>query len=96
MNGRRQFSPDELAGPIDDGEREPLAEVADRLVRACPAPREGFHDELRAHLSALRSHRPHTARPRWLWQRAAALLLCGSVLLGLVGLGLSGTGPFAA
>jgi hypothetical protein len=96
MNDPRQFSPDELALPIDDLERDALADVAERLIRECPAPRAGFRGELRAHLSELRSRGRPRARPRWLWQRAGALVLCGGGLLGLVGLGLSGAGPFAA
>jgi hypothetical protein len=95
MSDPRQFSPDELAGPIDVWEQVALSDLADRLIRQCPAPHEAFLGELRAHLRERRSRDLHRAPLRWAWQRVGALALCGGGLLGLVGLGLAGAGPFA-
>ncbi len=69
--------------------------MAERLIHERPAPRAGFRADLRAHLRDLASTGAHRPRPAWLWQRVAALSVCGAGLLGLVGIGLTGAGPFA-
>jgi hypothetical protein len=90
-----QLSGDDLEASIGAPERAALGNVAQRLIHERPAPRAAFRAELRAHLRELASDGLQRPRPAWLWQRVAILVVSGGGLLGLVGLGLSGAGPFA-
>ena len=93
MSDPHPLSPDDLEPSVGAPERAALNDVAERLISERPAPRAGFRAELRAHLRGLGSRGPY--RPAWLWHRVAVLVLSGGGLLGLVGLGLGGAGPFA-
>ena len=95
MNDNHPFGPDDLDPSVDASERAELAEVAGWLIRGRPAPRAGFRAELRVHLREMAARRSWGTRPRWLWQRVVTLAICGGGLLGLVGLGIGGAGPFA-
>jgi hypothetical protein len=94
MSDRDSLADDDLEPGISARERALLAEVAARLVHERPAPRAGFRAQLRAELRGLVEHGPMRSRPAWLWRRVAILSVSGTGLLGLVGLGLAGTGPF--
>ena len=89
------LNPDDLEDSVSAVERVLLAEVADRLIRARPAPRAGFRAEMRARMRVLGASDQEGSRPAWLWRRVALLAASGSGLLGLVGLGLGHIGPFA-
>ena len=95
MTDPRPLSPDDLDPSVCGDEQAALADVAARLTHERPAPRAGFRADLRSHLRDLGSTGRHDPRPGWLWQRVAALSVCGAGLLALVGIGLSGAGPFA-
>jgi hypothetical protein len=85
----------DLEPDVDAAERAVLWRVADVLIAARPYPRAAFRAALR---QSLRGSQSPTAfeRPRALWARVAALGLPGLVLLGLVAVGVAGSGPFAA
>ena len=95
MSEPRPLSADDLETSIGATERAALEDVAARLIHERPAPRAGFRAELHARLRELGSSGRHRPRPAWLWQRVSVLVLCGGGLLTLVGVGLSGAGPFA-
>jgi hypothetical protein len=95
MTEPRALSDEDLGPTVGPYERTALEGVAAHLRRERPAPRAGFRADLRAHLAALVSGGCERSRPPWLWQRVVSLALCGGVLLGLVGIGLAGAGPFS-
>jgi hypothetical protein len=94
MSNPHSLSDDDLEPGVSAGERAALAEVAARLMHERPAPRAGFRAQLRSDLRQLAERRSLRSRPAWLWQRVALLTVSGAGLLGLVGLGLAGAGPF--
>ncbi len=95
MNDPQPFSPDELEPAIGADERAALVDLASRLIHERPAPRAGFRAQARDRIGELGASRPHRPRPAWLLQRVALLAFSGAGLLGVVGLGLAGLGPFA-
>lgn len=76
-----------------DGSQEDDLLLAERLERERPVPAPAFRGDLRRRLLA---RGPASSRPAKLRFRIAVALATGFILLGLVGVGVAGTGPFAA
>lgn len=95
MSTRQPLSDDDLEPDVSVAERTLLAAVAVRLMHECPAPRAAFRAQMRVDLRELDAHGVMRSRRAWLWPRVAALGAFGAGVLGLVGLGLAGAGPFA-
>jgi hypothetical protein len=81
---------DELAPDAIDPELAPLAE---RLTRERPVPSAGFRSTVHQRLIALEVN--GHPRPTHLWAAISILSASGTLLFALVGLGLTGSGPFA-
>ncbi len=85
---------DDLPPNTGAAERAALEDMADRLTHERPAPRAAIRAQLRADLGDRAGRRPQRTRPAWLWPRVATLTICGGALLGVLGAGLAGSGPF--
>ena len=76
---------------FEDGLPDQDRALADRLVAERPLPSPMFRGALGRTLA-----RSRPSRPPMLWARVAGCAGMGSAMLGIVTLGVAGTGPFAA
>lgn len=85
---------DLLAGEVDDGERESLMRLAERLYRQRPLPAPAFRGELRRSLASAEAG--STLRPRRLWLLVGGYAASGAFLLAFAAVGVAGVGPLAS
>jgi hypothetical protein len=95
MTDQPEWFRDDLEPDVSAAERGRLWDVAQLLTSKRPDPRPALRAALRERLAAATSHGA-AARSGALWLRIVALAVSGSVLLGVVVVGLAGGGPFAA
>jgi len=86
---RRDLSPE-----LDRAEAERIVEVGMQLSAARPLPDPNFRGELRRQLAGAQAS--GSTAPRRVWALAASYALAGLLLLAVAGIGVAGSGPFAA
>ena len=86
---RRDLSPE-----LDQAEAERIVEVGMQLSAARPLPDPNFRGELRRQLAGAQTS--GSMAPRRVWALATSYALAGLLLLALAGVGVAGSGPFAA
>ena len=86
---RRDLPPD-----LEPGEAERMVEVGMQLSAARPLPGPNFRGELRRRLAGAQAS--GAVAPRRVRALAASYALAGLLLLAVAGIGVAGSGPFAA
>jgi hypothetical protein len=89
---RRRIS-SELRPYVDRPDAESVDELAARLAESRSAPRDGFRDELTAHLADLEAEGDPRWRPKHPGAAIAGFGGAGLALLAIAALGATGTGP---
>jgi len=84
----------DLPPELEPAEAERAVELGLQLSAARPLPDPNFRGELRRLLAGARAAR--AVAPRRVRALAASYALCGLLLLAVAGVGVAGSGPFAA
>jgi hypothetical protein len=84
----------DLPPELEAAEAERMVEVGMRLSAARPLPDPNFRGELRRQLAGAQAS--GAVAPRRVRAFAASYVLTGLLLLAVAGIGVAGSGPFAA
>jgi len=84
----------DLPADLDPAEAERAVELGLRLSAARPLPDPNFRGELRRRLAGAEAS--GAVAPRRVRALAASYALAGLLLLAVAGIGVAGSGPFAA